>query len=65
MTLRLTYVKKKSYVAITDPQQSLIIDIRELYLRSKENQEQTLGAPTEIQWLVSWVASRSSDLLDD
>lgn len=48
-------MKKESCVAITGPQESLIINIRELYLRSMENQEQTLGIPTESS---SWVGSR-------
>lgn len=39
-------MKKKSHGAVTDPQQSLIISISELYLPSKENQEQTLGTPS-------------------
>lgn len=65
MTLRLTYMKKKSHVADTDPQQSLIISMRELYFQSRENQEQTLGTPRERQRLASWVASRSRALLGD
>lgn len=38
-------MKKESCMAITGPQESLIINIGELYLRSMENQEQTLGIP--------------------
>lgn len=53
-------MKKKSHVAITDPQQSLIIDIRELYLRSEENQEQTLGTPTKMHWLGAQQKQRSA-----
>ena len=65
MALRLTYMNKKSYAAITDPQPSLTVDIWEVYLGSKENKEQTLGTRTESRWLVSWVGSGSRDLLGD
>lgn len=39
--------KKKLYMIITHPQQSLIINIGELYLRSEENHEESLGTPTK------------------
>lgn len=48
MTLRFTYMKKTNHIlVITDPQQSLIISIRELYLKSEENHEESLGTPTK------------------
>lgn len=40
-------------MAITDPQQFLIINIRELYLKSEENHEESLGTRTKSAW---WAA---------
>lgn len=47
-------MKKTNHIlAVTDPQQSLIISIRELYLKSEENHEESLGTPTKSAW---WAA---------